>query len=367
MSLRDELAALPPAIADAFSARGLGVDWLIERAATLGRTNRVDGVCAAPPSIPMLPTSPALQARGEALLAAGQVAFCVLAGGMATRMGSVCKALVEIAPEFSFLDARLAEQRALATRYGHAPPLWLMVSDATEAPIRTALAAADGAAEHTALFSQNVSLRLDPRATTPSLFRMTNGEPSLHATGHGDLIDGLFRSGLLQRFVDAGGKYLLVANLDNLGATLDPSALGWFSSVDAPLAVELVDKVGGDRGGIPVSRQGRVEILEEFRLPEGFDATTVPSFNTNTFWIDAPQLLATRVEWSWFQVEKKVEDRPAIQFERLLGELTSALPAEYVRVPRDGEASRFLPVKDHQELASRRDTILRALAQRGIR
>lgn len=365
MSLVDEIDGLPKAIAAAFADRGLGVDWLIARAETLGRSNRVDGLCAAPPPIPMRPTSPELTARGEELLASGQVAFCVLAGGMATRMGSVCKALVEVAPGFSFLDARLAEQRALATRYGQTPPLWLMVSDATEAPIRGALAAA--AADRTALFSQNVSLRLDPRAATPSLFRLANGEPSLHATGHGDLIEGLLRSGLLERFVAGGGKYLLVANLDNLGATLDPNLLGWFASVEAPLAVELVDKVGGDRGGIPVARQGRVEILEEFRLPEGFDATTVPAFNTNTFWIDAPALLATRVAWSWFQVEKKVEDRPAIQFERLLGELTSALTAEYIRVPRDGDTSRFLPVKDHQELASRQDTILRALAQRGIR
>ena len=34
----------------------------------------------------------------------------VLAGGMATRMGGVVKALVEIVPGLTFMDARLAER-----------------------------------------------------------------------------------------------------------------------------------------------------------------------------------------------------------------------------------------------------------------
>jgi UTP--glucose-1-phosphate uridylyltransferase len=38
----------------------------------------------------------------------------------------------------------------------------------------------------------------------------------------------------------------------------------------------------------------------------------------------------------------------------------------FVRVPRDGVASRFLPVKDHDELARRRDTIRAVAAARGM-
>jgi UTP--glucose-1-phosphate uridylyltransferase len=70
------------------------------------------------------------------------------------------------------------------------------------------------------------------------------------------------------------------------------------------------------------------------------------------------------VRWSWFEVEKKVDGRVAVQFERLLQELTAAMPATYVRVPREGVAARFLPVKDHDELARRQADIRAALFAR---
>lgn len=52
----------------------------------------------------------ALRKQGREAIARGEPALCVLAGGMATRMGVVVEALVEIAPGVTFLDARLAEQ-----------------------------------------------------------------------------------------------------------------------------------------------------------------------------------------------------------------------------------------------------------------
>ena len=46
--------------------------------------------------------------------------------------------------------------------------------------------------------------------------------------------------------------------------------------------------------------------------------------------------------------------------------VTAALPAVYSRVPRDGVASRFLPVKDFDELARRRDDIRAVAEARGM-
>ncbi len=62
-------------------------------------------------------------------------------------------------------------------------------------------------------------------------------------------------------------------------------------------------------------------------------------------------------------VEKLVDGRPAVQFERLIGELTSALDSRFVHVPREGQRSRFLPVKDTAELEQRRPEIARHAAQ----
>ena len=83
----------------------------------------------------------------------------------------------------------------------------------------------------------------------------------------------------------------------------------------------------------------------------------MPVFNTNTFVAEAVALSRVDIDWSWFRVEKTVDGRPAIQFERLVGELTSVLDSRFLRVPRDGRHSRFLPAKDWDELALHRDQI----------
>jgi UTP--glucose-1-phosphate uridylyltransferase len=157
-----------------------------------------------------------------------------------------------------------------------------------------------------------------------------------------------------------------VANLDILGATLDPAVLGWHLAHGKPVTCEVVDKVGSDRGGIPVRLDRRPVVLEEFRLPEGFDPTTVRVFNTNTFVVAARALLQLDMDWTFFTVNKKVEGRPVIQFERLLGEVTSALETRFVRVPREGAASRFLPVKDQAELQSRQPELETLCRSRGM-
>jgi UTP--glucose-1-phosphate uridylyltransferase len=146
-------------------------------------------------------------------------------------------------------------------------------------------------------------------------------------------------------------------NLDNLGASVDPLVLGWHIDAGAELTVEVVDKRPGDRGGIPARLDGRPVILENFRLPAGFDEDTVRVFNTNTFVADAAALRNLDMDWSWFRVEKSVDGRPAIQFERLVGELTSWLDSRFLRVPRAGGESRFLPAKDWDELDAHREQI----------
>ena len=122
----------------------------------------------------------------------------------------------------------------------------------------------------------------------------------------------------------------------------------------------------GDKGGIPVHAEGRLQVLEEFRLPPEFDPSTVNVFNTNTFLVRAEPLLRHPLSWTYFEVEKKVDGRPAIQFERLLQEITAQMPTTYLEVSRDGAASRFLPVKDFDELAKRRANIEVVARARGM-
>ncbi len=305
-----------------------------------------------------------LRARGEAVMRAGELAFCTMAGGMATRMGGIVKALAEVIAGHTFLQMRLAENRAASARAGRPVPLWFMTSEATHHDIVAALAK-ESAPAHVAAFRQNLSLRLSPDGT---LFRGEDGQPSEHATGHGDLVDALRRSKLLHKFVDGGGKYVWVTNVDNLGASIDPVVLGQFvgaAEKGSDVQCEVCRKEG-DKGGIPVHAEGKLQVLEEFRLPEGFDPSTVGVFNTNTFLVRAEPLLHQPLTWTYFEVEKKVESRAAIQFERLLQEITAQMPTTYLEVSRDGASSRFLPVKDFDELAKRRANIEVVARARGM-
>jgi UTP--glucose-1-phosphate uridylyltransferase len=375
--LAKELSHLDPDLRAHLAACGFDAARLERLAQTLrgpgaaaerARRNRISGEVLPPKpgEIRELPApGSAEEARlrelGRAALARGEVAFCVMAGGMATRMGGVVKALVEALPGKTFLDLRLAENQSASERAGKPVPLWLMTSDATDGPIREALKKI-GAPAHVKVFRQDLGLRLTPEGT---LFRGADGKPSTYATGHGDLPDALRRSGLLTEFRENGGKTVWITNLDNLGASLDERILGLFLDSKAEVMVEVCDKAD-DKGGIPVHAAGRLQILEEFRLPEGFDASQVRVFNTNTFLVNAERLENAPIEWSWFYVEKKVDGKTAIQFERLVQELTGFLDAQYVRVPREGSASRFLPVKDYDELGKRRSEIEAVARERGM-
>ncbi len=372
-SLRQQLADLPDSIQTVLKDHGFDTERFLRLAerltSTVPQSNFVTGKITPPEpedvaELPALgsPESKQLEELGLQALKNGQCAMVVLAGGMATRMGGVVKALVEAVPGYRFLDLRLNELRALERRGGHRVPLWLMTSDATDEAIRDALGN-HRAPDYLETFRQDLSPRLNPDG---SLFLDSKGQPSLHAPGHGDLPQALARSGLLQRFVERGGKYVTMTNIDNLGASLDPRIIGFHIKHGKPLTCEVVDKVGTDKGGIPVRLDGQPVVLEEFRIPPSFDPSTVRVFSTNTFHIDAASLLDPKLDWTYFTVEKKVEDKKVIQFERLLNELTSALPTQFVRLPRTGAESRFLPVKDFPELEARQAEITLVARDRGM-
>jgi UTP--glucose-1-phosphate uridylyltransferase len=374
--LDQQLAALSPEILARLQARGFDPERLRAWARDLGQgreaRNRLPGSVEPPAPgdvidapVPGTPEHARLEALGLAALRRGEVALCLLAGGMATRMGGVVKSLVEALPGKTFLDLRLAENAYLERLGGHRVPLWLMTSEPTDGPIREALGDRLDH-DYLATFEQFVSPRLTKSPANAELFLDEHGHPSVHATGHGDLPDALRQSGLLNKFLARGGKVVVIANIDNLGATVDPAIVGFHLDRGAPVTVELVDKVGSDRGGGPVRWNGKPIITEEFRLPVGFDPTTVPVFNTNTFLVDAAALDALAMEWTYVEVEKKIGEATAVQFERLLGEITSGLATHFLRVPREGTVSRFLPVKDVPELERRRPEIEAIARARGM-
>jgi len=300
--------------------------------------------------------------RGQAAIAAGEVAAVILAGGMATRFGGVVKAGVEAAGGRTFLDLKLSDVRIAAERAGGVVPIALMTSFATSDEVRSLAAPFDGPSTPVSVFEQCVSLRLAPDG---SLFREADGTASPYAPGHGDLSFALRTSGVMAKLRERGVRILLVSNVDNLGATLDPLVIGGHLALGGSITAETVKKDRGDRGGTPASVGGLLQIVESFRFPAGVDQDAIPVFNTNTLLMDA-EATDRDFDLTFFRVEKKVDGRTAIQHERLVGELTAFLPTRFLVVPRGGPEGRFQPVKDPEELSRRRPDIEALLRARGV-
>jgi UTP--glucose-1-phosphate uridylyltransferase len=334
-------------------------------AGRLGKqANAVAGDLLVPPpgTLQKLPGSATKAVReldriGRAAIAQGQLGVVVLNGGMATRFGGVVKGVVPVlGPERSFLALCVEDCLRAASVFGGRVPLFLMNSFATDAKTKAHFAEHGNfaaAADLVAHFTQSIALRMTPDG---ALFLRDDGELSPYGPGHGDFPAAFRRCGALARFRDRGGRYLLVRNVDNLGARIDPVILGHHIQRNCAATVELAPKWPDDVGGSPFSYLGNTQLIEQIRYPEGFDPSIVDVFNTNTFTFTA-EALDREFELGWYYVEKQVEGRTAVQMEHLIGELSAHLPTNFLQVRRSGQRTRFLPVKTPGDLQSARDEI----------
>ena len=263
----------------------------------------------------------------------------VLNGGMATRFGGAVKGLVEAVDGVCFLEWKLrdAEQAGV--------PVVLMNSFATDEATREYL----GDREGVVTFAQSVLLRLRPDG---SLFP----GPSPYAPGHGDFAELV----PIERLRAVGVRTLMLSNVDNLGARVDPRVVAAHRRAGNPLTIEVVPS-GGDLGGAPVRVDGRPMVVEGMRFPPGFEAAALPFFNTNSLVVEL-DVLGRPYPLTWLYVEKEVDGRPAVQLERLVNELSALLPTTYLLVPRDGPDSRFVPVKTPADLERARPLLREILA-----
>jgi UTP--glucose-1-phosphate uridylyltransferase len=282
----------------------------------------------------------------------GELGVVILNGGMATRFGGVVKGTVPVLGSRSFLELRAEDvKRAQAAAEEIQIPIYLMNSFATNAATRDHciekgnFGLPEGQIQH---FTQFISCRMTKNG---DLFENEEGELSYYGPGHGDFAPAIQSSGCLEKFIASGGKYLFVSNVDNLGARISPVMLGMHIFSQKEMTIELAPKWPGDVGGSPYLVDGKVQLVEQIRYPEGFNPDIVDVFNTNTFTFTA-EALRRDIDLGWYYVEKTVDDKPAVQMERLIGETTRSLDSHFVRVKRTGSENRFLPVKTPDDLDS---------------
>ena len=309
--------------------------------------NTIDADLQPPSPADLVPWSQekSLSQIGKDAINKGEVGIAVLNGGMATRFGGVVKGIVKVAGERSFLDLKFSD----LTKWIAPTPVFVMNSFATEEATNTHLQENDYFGlpkERVHQLVQRISLRLTPEG---ELFRTSDHTPSFYAPGHGDIFEVLASSPALHRERERGLRYILVSNVDNLGANLSPAVIGAHILGKKPVTVEVAPRNPGDKGGAPAYVNGRLEIVEGFRFPPGFDHETLPVFNTNTFVFNT-EVFDSTYPLTWFRADKTVENQGVIQFERLMGQITHFLDTNYLLVPRTGSSNRFMPIKTPRDL-----------------
>jgi len=283
----------------------------------------------------------ALKALGQRALRQGEVAVVTLAAGAGSRWtqgAGVVKALhpfCKLAGRHrTFAETHLARSRKVSREAGTPIPHVFTTSYLTHLPIEEFLARYKNYGYEGSVFfsrGKSVGLRMIPTArdlrfmwqempqqildeqqqkVRDSLrhalinWARGTGEASdytdnvplqcLHPVGHWYEIPNLFRNGVLARLLAQRPelKYLLLHNIDTLGASVDPKLLGFHIETGACLTFEVITRRLEDRGGGLARVNGRVRLVEGLAMPREEDEFALTYYNSNTCWIHLDKLLA---------------------------------------------------------------------------
>jgi UTP--glucose-1-phosphate uridylyltransferase len=344
---------------DAITAFASALRRLRSGAATLLPSSELEPV----PDVPRLAELPQA-AEPEAL---ASVAIIRLNGGLATSMGlREPKSLLTAHGGRTFLEIIVGQTLAWRARSGARLPLVLMHSEATREPTLAALAgrpelAVDGIPLD---FMQSMVPKLDAETLAPVRWPPA---PALEwcPPGHGDVYGALRGSGMLAALRAAGFRYAMIANADNLGATIDPRIPAHMDAQGIPFLMEVVQGTEADRKGGHLARRradGRIVLRETAQTPPEDEASFRDFrrwryYNTNTLWIELDALdrelsargsLELPVIVNRKTVDPRDADSPAVlQLESAMGAAIGSFPgAALLEVPR----TRFLPVKTTDNL-----------------
>lgn len=356
-----------------------------------------------------------LKALGLKALQNGEVAVVSLAAGVGSRWtqgAGVVKALHPFARlsgrHRSFLETHLAKSRRIGTECGTPLPHIVTTSNLTHDAIRSFLAETNNYGYTGPLllspgraiglrmiptvrdlrfaWEEMPQQRLDEQAqkvrdsvhaaligwaqSTGEASDYTDNLPAqcLHPVGHWYEIPNLLRNGTLADLLADRPQlnYLLLHNIDTLGADADPALLGLHIRQGATLSIEVTPRRLEDRGGGLARVDGRLRLVEGLAMPREEDEFALSYYNSLTTWISIDGLLAafglTReslrdetavatgiralaARMPTYVTLKEVKKRwghgqedvfPVAQFEKLWGDMT-ALPeidSRFVVVPR---------------------------------
>ncbi|MCR4413430.1 MAG: UTP--glucose-1-phosphate uridylyltransferase [Thermoguttaceae bacterium] len=280
-----------------------------------------------------------LRRLGEQALARGEVAVLTLAAGAGSRWTQGAGVVKALHPFWrfhgryrNFIEVHLAKSRRAAETCGTPLPHIITTSYLTHEPIERFLRQGEGGYPGPLYLSRgrSVGLRMVPmprdlrfaweempqqlldvqaQKVRESLHAAliawaekaggasdyTDNLPlqCLHPVGHWFEVPNLLRNGTLARLLADRPqlKYLMLHNIDTLGADVDPAILGLHVAGGTCLSFEVIGRRIEDRGGGLARVDGRARLLESLAMPHEEDEFKLTYYNSMTTWISIDRLL----------------------------------------------------------------------------
>lgn len=294
-----------------------------------------------------------------------------LNGGLGTTMGlEKAKSLLTVKNSYSFNDIIALQLRALGKSTGVAIPLIHMTSFSTDSDVQQMMKSYPDLSPSglPATFQQHRHPKIYADSMSPANESLEDF--NWNPPGHGDIYASLIATGLAEKLLSMGKRYLFVANADNLGATVEPAILGYMAQTGAPFLMETAERTKADAKGGHLARRrstGRLLLRESSQAPTTAAGEIIPQFqdvslyrhfNTNNIWLDLEAVVrvATSHEGTvplpLISNRKTVNprdksSRKVIQVETAMGAAIEVFEgARALQVPR----SRFAPVKSNNDL-----------------
>lgn len=282
-----------------------------------------------------------LRMAGEKALRQGRVAVLTLAAGMGTRWTSGAGVVKAVNPfvrlngrHRSFLEIHLAKSRRSARAFGTSVPHLISTSFLTNGAIEKHLALSGNYGYEGPLYlshARTIAQRFIPmvrdlvflwRETPQEIldeqkqkvresvrsalmgWAKEKGEGSdyvdnlpvqrFNPPGHFYEVPNLLLNGVLARVLRENPNVttLMLQNVDTLGASLDPEAVGRHVVWGRMLTYEVIPRRLSDRGGGLARVNGNVRLLEGLAQPREEDELRLSYYNSNTTWIEIDPLLS---------------------------------------------------------------------------
>ena len=273
---RDRLAAEVgaidlPQVAGLFRQLGGGeaaIDPAQVKPVAVDRLPRTDGERAARRHVATV---------GEAMLAAGEVAVVIVAGGSGTRLGfEGPKGTYPIAPVSgkSLFQIHAEKVLALSRRHGKTIPLFIMTSPENYAATSGFFAEHHNfGLAHVRFFVQGQMPAVDRESG--QILLADKGHVALSPDGHGGTLYALAAHGAgttpscLKEMDDLGVRTLFYFQVDNpMVRIADPAFLGLHRQADAEMSFKVIEKLAPDeKVGVVVEVAGRPQVIEYSDLP----------------------------------------------------------------------------------------------------